>query len=174
MKARYLIPVAVFLLMVVILFIGLGRDPRRVPSPLIDKPAPAFDLPLLYDMDQRMTQEIFKGKVSLLNVWASWCVSCRQEHALLMRIARDTDVPIIAFNYKDEAADAKKYLSRYGDPYASIGFDYEGRAAIDWGVYGTPETFVIDKQGIVRHKHTGPISEKNLQEELMPLIRKLQ
>ncbi len=91
-----------------------------------------------------------------------------------MQIARNTNVPIIGFNYKDEQADAKKYLTKYGDPYASIAYDYEGRAAIDWGVYGTPETFVVDQQGIIRHKHTGPISEKNLQEELMPLIRKLQ
>ena len=174
MKARYLIPVAVFLVMVVVLYVGLGRDPRHVPSPLIGKPAPAFDLPLLYSMDERMTQEALKGQVSLVNVWASWCVSCRLEHDLLLQISRNTNIAVIGFNYKDEEADALKYLRKYGDPYAAIVYDHEGRAAIDWGVYGTPETFVVDRQGIIRHKHTGPIDEKKLREELMPIIRKLQ
>lgn len=174
MKARYLIPIAVFLAMVIFLYIGLGRDPRRVPSPLIGKPVPVFDLPRLHAMDQRVTQDVLKGRVSLVNVWASWCVSCRYEHELLMQIARHTDIPIIGINYKDEHADALKWLADRGDPYETIVYDYDGRAAIDWGVYGTPETFVVDKQGIIRLKHVGPVNEKNLQDELMPLIRQLQ
>lgn len=174
MKTRYLIPVVVFLAMVVFLYIGLGRDPRYVPSPLIGKPAPDFDLPLLYQLEKNFTQENLKGKVSLVNVWASWCVSCRLEHGLLMQMSKNKEFPIIGINYKDEHVDATKYLREFGDPYATIVFDYEGRASINWGVYGTPETFIVDKQGIIRYKHVGPITVEKLQQNLLPILKELQ
>ncbi len=174
MKARFLIPIAVFLAMAVFLYIGLSRDPRYVPSPLIGKPVPAFELPTLYDDQVHLTQSIFNGQVSLVNVWASWCVSCRYEHALLMDIAKQGDVPIIGINYKDERPDALKWLKDRGDPYRQIVYDYDGRAAIDWGVYGTPETFVVDGQGVIRHKHVGPLDADDWQQELLPLIQSLR
>jgi len=174
MKVRFLLPVAIFLAIVVFLYIGLGRDPRHVPSPLIGKPAPDFELPLLYQLEKSLTDEDLKGRVSLVNVWASWCVSCRYEHELLMDISRNTDIPVIGINYKDEHADAMKWLRDRGDPYESIVFDYEGRAAIDWGVYGTPETFIVDQQGIIRYKHVGPITKEKLSQDLMPLIQGLK
>jgi len=174
MKIRFLLPAAIFLAIVVFLYIGLGRDPRHVPSPLIGKPAPDFELPLLYQLEKSLTDEDLKGRVSLVNVWASWCVSCRYEHELLMDISRNTDIPVIGINYKDEHADAMKWLRDRGDPYESIVFDYEGRAAIDWGVYGTPETFIVDQQGIIRYKHVGPITKEKLSQDLMPLIQGLK
>lgn len=171
---RYLIPLGVFLVIGVFLGIGLTMDPRRVPSPLIDKPIPQFELPRLKARDQVFSDRDLKGKVSLFNVWASWCVACRQEHPVLMQLASTGEVPIYGLNYKDQHADALNWLAELGDPYTATAYDFKGRVAIDWGVYGVPETFIIDAQGIIRHKHIGPISPKALREEVLPLVRRLR
>jgi cytochrome c biogenesis protein CcmG/thiol:disulfide interchange protein DsbE len=171
---RYLVPLAVFLVMVVFLAVGLTLDPREVPSPFIGKPAPAFTLPQVADAGKTLSPADFKGQVALVNVWASWCVSCRQEHPVLMELSRRGVVPIYGLNYKDEREAALGWLKQFGDPYTASAFDADGRAGIDWGVYGVPETFVIDKAGIVRYKHTGPVSAEDLENKLLPLIRQLQ
>ena len=171
---RFLIPLAVFAVMVIFLAIGLTLDPREVPSPLIGKPAPAFHLPQVADEAQTLSPADFKGQVVLVNVWASWCVSCRQEHPVLLQLARQNLVPIYGLNYKDERAAAQGWLQQHGNPYAASAFDADGRTGIDWGVYGVPETFVIDKAGLIRHKHTGPVTPESLEQELLPLVRKLQ
>lgn len=169
-----LLPLAIFVILLVFLAIGLTLDPREVPSPFIGKPAPAFALPQVLDEAKRLSVADLQGRVSLLNVWASWCVSCRQEHPLLLELAKRGLVPIYGLNYKDEREQAKAWLSRFGDPYTASAFDPDGKTGLDWGVYGVPETFVLDKRGIVRHKHTGPISEKALTEEILPLVTRLQ
>ncbi|MDD5034027.1 MAG: DsbE family thiol:disulfide interchange protein [Methylococcaceae bacterium] len=171
---RFVIPLIIFLTMVIFLGIGLKLDPREVPSPLIGKPAPAFELPQLADAGKRFGKDNLKGQVSLLNVWASWCVSCRQEHPLLVELAQKNIVPIYGLDYKDSREDGMAWLSRLGNPYVLSAFDADGKVGIDWGVYGVPETFVIDQQGVIRHKHTGPITEEAWQKTLLPLILKLQ
>jgi len=171
---RYLIPLAVFIGLAVLLGIGLSLNPREVPSPLIDKPSPAFVLPTLDDPGRTLSSETFKGQVSLFNVWASWCVACRQEHPLLVELGKTGQVPIYGLNYKDTKADADRWLRRYGNPYIDSGFDVAGKAGFDWGVYGVPETFVIDKQGIIRYKQIGPITPDDLNETILPLVRQLQ
>jgi cytochrome c biogenesis protein CcmG/thiol:disulfide interchange protein DsbE len=171
---RFLIPLAVFVVMVVFLAIGLTLDPREVPSPFIGKPAPAFNLPQVADAQKTLSPADFKGQVALVNVWASWCVSCREEHPLLLDLSKRNLVPIYGLNYKDRREDALAWLRRYGDPYAASAFDADGRAGIDWGVYGVPETFVIDRGGVVRYKQTGPITPEILENTLLPLIRQLQ
>jgi cytochrome c biogenesis protein CcmG/thiol:disulfide interchange protein DsbE len=171
---RFLIPLAVFLVMVVFLAIGLTLDPREVPSPFIGKPAPAFVLPQVADAGKTLSPADLKGQVYLLNVWASWCVSCREEHPVLLNIAKQNVVPIYGLNYKDERPDAVGWLNRFGNPYAASAFDADGRVGIDWGVYGVPETFVVDKSGIIRHKQTGPITPAIWEKTLVPLIRQLQ
>ena len=168
------IPAIIFILLAVLLGIGLTLDPKKVPSPLIGKATPTFELPLLKQPDNQINTEIFKGKVSLFNVWATWCVSCRAEHEVLTAIANTGKVKIYGLNYKDEREAAKRWLQVYGDPYVASGFDLDGRVGIDWGVYGTPETFLIDQQGIIRHKVIGPITTKIWQEELLPMINKLE
>ena len=145
-----------------------------MPSPLVDKPAPQFDLSQLHTPVQRITRDDMLGKVWLLNVWASWCAACRQEHPLLMQVARTGEVPIIGLNYKDGRDAAIKWLVQFGDPYVVSGFDENGRVGVDFGVYGVPETYVIDKEGVVRHKHTGPVSVDALQTEILPLVRELK
>lgn len=174
MKARYLIPLGVFLVMVVFLGIGLTLDPREVPSPFIGKPAPAFKLAQLHDASATFSPDDMKGKVWLLNVWASWCVSCRAEHKVINRLARMKLVDVVGLNYKDEPEDARRWLKQLGNPYLASAMDIEGKVGIDWGVYGVPETFVIDQQGIVRHKHIGPITDQSLDETILPLIHKLK
>ena len=178
-KASYLLPIAIFLAMVavfglVLYQISQGRDIKEVPSPLIGKPVPRFELPMLLNPEQNFSSEQLKGRVSLVNVWASWCVSCRYEHELLVSMSKNTDIDIIGINYKDERVDALQWLRRLGNPYEAIIFDFDGRAAIDWGVYGTPESFIVDPQGIIRYKHTGPISEEKLQSEILPLVAELR
>ncbi len=170
---RFLIPLGVFLVMVVFLGIGLKLDPREVPSPLIGKPIPTFTLPQLHAPQQTFSPEHMKGKVWMLNVWASWCVSCRAEHAVLNQFARTGQVELIGLNYKDDPADAKQWLGQLGNPYALSVTDIQGAAGLDLGVYGVPETFVIDKKGIVRHKLTGPVDPNNLQTEIIPLLQAL-
>jgi cytochrome c biogenesis protein CcmG/thiol:disulfide interchange protein DsbE len=170
---RYLTPLVLFLALAALLYKGLALNPREVPSPLIGKPAPEFTLPELKDTSRQLSQSDFLGKVSLLNVWATWCVSCRAEHPLLMQLARQ-GVTIYGLDYKDSREDAKRWLQRFGDPYVANAFDADGRVGIDWGVYGTPETFVIDQDGIIRHKHIGPLTEEAIQREILPLIQKLK
>ena len=168
------IPVIIFLLLAGLLGIGLTLDPKKVPSPLIGKPAPTFELPSVTQPEQQINTETFKGKVSLLNVWATWCVSCRAEHEVLNAIANTGQVDIYGLNYKDERDAAKRWLQTYGDPYVASAFDIDGRVGIDYGVYATPETFLIDRQGIIRHKVIGPINGKIWKDELLPLINQLQ
>lgn len=170
---RYL-PLAIFIVMAVFLGIGLTLDPREVPSPFIGKPAPAFNLPQVGDPAKSLGNADFKGQVALVNVWASWCVSCRQEHVVLLELAKQNRVSIYGLNYKDERDAALNWLEKLGNPYTASGFDADGKVGIDWGVYGVPETFVIDRDGIIRHKHTGPITEEALEKTLLPLIKQLQ
>lgn len=173
MKARYLIPLAIFIAMLAFLGVGLKLDPREVPSPLIDKPAPAFRLQTLDTPSRVMTPEDMRGQVWLLNVWASWCGGCREEHPVLVELAKSRAVPIYGLDYKDQPGDAHRWLADFGNPYTAIVSDPDGRAGIEYGVYGVPETFVIDKAGIIRYKQIGPITPKALQETILPLVRKL-
>ena len=171
---RYLLPLAVFLVMAGFLAVGLNRDPREVPSPLVDKPAPAFNLPRLDAPEQMISTQDLRGQVWLLNVWASWCVACRQEHPLLVDLARAGTVKVYGLNYKDKREDALGMLRKTGDPYVKSVSDTEGLVGIDYGVYGVPETFVIDKQGVIRYKQIGPITPEALRDTLLPLITKLE
>jgi len=170
---KYAIPLAVFLGLVGFFAVGLSRDPHEVPSPFIGKAAPAFKLEQLHDAQAAFTPEEMKGKVWLLNVWASWCVSCRVEHPLLVEMSKQKVVPIVGLNYKDRREDGVKWLSKFGNPYVVSAHDLEGRVGIDYGVYGVPETFVIDKAGVVRYKQIGPITPEALEKTILPLIRKL-
>jgi cytochrome c biogenesis protein CcmG, thiol:disulfide interchange protein DsbE len=170
---KFLVPLAVFLLLAGFFAVGLTRDPRTVPSPFIDKPAPAFRLEQLHQPKLAFAPEDMKGKVWMLNVWASWCVSCRIEHPLLVEMARQKSVPIVGLNYKDKREDAMQWLAKFGDPYSLSAWDIDGRVGIDYGVYGAPETFLIDKQGVIRHKQIGPITPEALEKTILPLIRKL-
>lgn len=171
--ARFLIPLVVFIVLVVFLWVGLGRDPREVPSPLVGKPAPAFALPQLHEAGKTLSTADMRGQVWLLNVWASWCVSCREEHPVLVDLARSKVVPIIGLNYKDQNPDALRWLAQFGDPYTLSITDADGRVGIDYGVYGVPETYVIDKAGTIRMKHIGPITPLVLQQKILPLVKEL-
>ena len=174
MKAlQYAIPLALFVGLAIFFAVGLTRDPREVPSPFIDKPAPQFKLQQLHEADRIFTPEDMKGKVWLLNVWASWCVSCRVEHPLLVEMSRQQLVPIVGLDYKDRREDGVAWLAKFGNPYTLSAWDNEGRVGIDYGVYGVPETFVIDKSGVIRHKQIGPITPEALEMTILPLIRKL-
>jgi cytochrome c biogenesis protein CcmG/thiol:disulfide interchange protein DsbE len=170
---RYLLPLGAFAVLVIFLGIGLKLDPREVPSPLIDKPAPTFSLPQLHDAAKNFSPEQMKGKVWLLNVWASWCASCRQEHVYLTEFARTGAVDVVGLDYKDEPNDGLRWLEQLGNPYLLSVVDKEGAAGLDWGVYGVPETFVIDKKGIIRHKQTGPVDPIILQTVILPLVQQL-
>lgn len=170
---KYLLPLAAFVVLVAFLAIGLNLNPRDVPSPLVGKPAPDFKLPLLSDPAKNFSPAEMKGKVWLLNVWASWCVSCRQEHPVLVSFAKQGNVPIVGLNYKDKIADGKKWLVDFGDPYQLSVVDADGRVGINYGVYGVPETYVIDKQGLIRLKHTGPITADSLKTQILPLVAEL-
>ena len=171
---RVLITAAIFGGLVALLGYGLTLNPRDVPSPLIGKPAPAFELPQLYEQQKTFSNRDMAGKVWLLNVWASWCVSCRQEHPLLVEFARTNVVPIYGLNYKDTPNDALAWLGQLGDPYTSSVEDRDGRVGIDYGVYGVPETFVIDKVGVIRYKQIGPITPDALKNKILPLVKALQ
>ena len=174
MTKKLLIPLVVFVALVGFLLVGLFRDPREVPSPLIGKAAPGFKLAQLHDPAKTLGPGDLKGQVWLLNVWASWCVSCRDEHPLLVELGRAKIVPIVGLNYKDEPAAGLKWLSQNGDPYSVSVVDRDGRVGIDWGVYGVPETFVVDKTGAIRYKQIGPITVEALQTKILPLVRELQ
>jgi cytochrome c biogenesis protein CcmG/thiol:disulfide interchange protein DsbE len=171
---RYLVPLAIFFILVAFLYRGLSLDPKRVPSPLVGKPMPEFSLPRLKDPAATLSDSDLKGKVSVLNIWATWCVSCRAEHEVLLQLANTGLVDIYGLNYKDERAKAQQWLQQLGDPYVANAFDADGRTGIDWGVYGAPETFIMDKQGMIRHKHIGPLTVDALNSTILPLIAELQ
>ena len=171
---RFLVPLGIFVVMVGFLAVGLRLNPREVPSPLINKPAPPFTLPELVDPQRTFSQKDMLGKVWMLNVWASWCVSCREEHPVLGEFSKRKIVPLYGLNYKDERKDALAWLARLGDPYTMSIMDRDGRIGIDYGVYGVPETYVIDKQGVIRYKQIGPVTPEVLEAKILPLVKKLQ
>jgi cytochrome c biogenesis protein CcmG/thiol:disulfide interchange protein DsbE len=170
----YLGPLAIFMVVAVFLGIGLTRDPREIPSPLIDKPVPDFRLGPVNGRKLGLATDDLKGEVSVVNVFASWCTACRDEHPLWMALARSRALPIHGLNYKDKPDAAARWLDELGDPYTRTGADLDGRVGIDWGVYGVPETFVIDRQGRIRHKIIGAINRRIVDEKLMPLVRQLR
>jgi cytochrome c biogenesis protein CcmG/thiol:disulfide interchange protein DsbE len=190
---KFLWPLIGFAILVILLAVGLNLNPRDVPSPLVGKPAPAFTLPQLHAPEQTFSPKDMLGKVWLLNVWASWCVSCRQEHPVLVELAKRKTVPLIGLNYKEVRGDggidtdkinpateqkqaitrAAGWLAKHGDPYTLSVIDLDGRVGIDYGVYGVPETYVIDKAGIIRLKHTGPISPDIFSGKILPLVTEL-
>jgi len=170
---RFVIPLVVFMVLVAFLAIGLSRDPREVPSPLINKPAPAFQLPQLLEPAKTFSAAEMRGKVWLMNVWASWCVSCRDEHPWLLEYARSAIVPIYGLNYKDKRADAISWLNELGDPYVLSAADLDGRVGIDYGVYGAPETYLIDKNGVIRFKQVGPVTPEIWEKRVLPLVKEL-
>jgi cytochrome c biogenesis protein CcmG/thiol:disulfide interchange protein DsbE len=174
MKAKFLIPLALFIVLVIFLAIGLNRDPHELPSPLINKLAPAFDIPQLSEPNKTFSPASMKGQVWVLNVWASWCVACREEHPVLVELAKSEMAPVIGLDYKDQRADALAMLAKQGNPYLLSAFDANGRVGIDYGVYGVPETYVIDKAGIIRFKHIGPITPAVLNQKIYPLLSELK
>ena len=171
---RFLLPLGIFIVLLGFLAVGLRLNPREVPSPLIDKPAPPFTLPELMDPQRTFSQKDMLGKVWLLNVWASWCVSCREEHPVLVEFSKRNVVPVYGLNYKDDRNDALAWLARLGNPYTMSIMDRDGRIGIDYGVYGVPETYVIDKQGVIRYKQIGPVTPEILDAKIVPLVKKLQ
>lgn len=173
-RLLYLVPLAAFVVIAAWFAYGLTRDPSRLPSALLDRPMPDFQLAALPGIDRPgfQTRDL-RGRVALVNVFASWCVPCRAEHAILMRLAHVTGVPIFGISYKDKAEDSVKFLRELGNPYAAIGHDESGRVGIEWGVYGVPETFVIDRDGRIRHKQVGPITTSDLNGTILPLLEKL-
>ena len=170
---KYLIPLVLFIVLVIFLAIGLSRDPHEVPSPLINKPAPAFNLPQLKDPSKTFSAAEMRGKVWILNVWASWCITCRDEHPLLIDYAKTGAVPIYGLNYKDQRDDALAWLSELGDPYVLSAADLDGSVAIDYGVYGAPETYVIDQSGTIRFKQIGPVTPDVWTKQVFPLVQEL-
>ena len=173
---RFILPLVIFLVLAGLLFAGLnsGRNPHDVPSPLIDKAAPAFSLPQLQDPAKKFSPADMKGRVWLFNLWASWCVSCREEHPVLMALSQRNIVPIIGLDYKDKDPAAKTWLAEGGNPYVLNVTDAEGRIAIDYGITGVPETFVIDKHGVIRYKEIGVVTPQNLHDTILPLVAKLE
>lgn len=173
-RLLYLLPFLLFIGVGAAFYLGFQRDPRDIPSALIDKPVPAFDLPPLPGKPEGLSAERLKGDVTLVNVFASWCIPCKAEHPVITRLAREQGVTVRAINHKDKAEDALNWLARNGDPYASIGADLDGRVSIDWGVYGVPETFLIDRQGRIRYKHVGPLTPQVVEEQILPMVKHLR
>ncbi len=169
----YLLPALLFALIAVSLYLGLQRDPTLVPSPLVGKAVPEFALAPVPGRDLGLSSDDLEGTTSLVNIFASWCVACKDEHALLFDLARSGEVPVHGINYKDDPAAAEKWLDDLGDPYTRTGVDREGRVGLEWGVYGVPETFVIDAKGHIAYKHVGPLTPRDIDETLLPLIRSL-
>lgn len=168
--SRFLIPMVVFALLIAVFVVGLGRDPSQLPSPLLEKPAPQFDLPSLLDPEQRVTTQDFNGEVALVNVWATWCAGCRQEHDFLMQLSKAGVLPIYGLNWRDNGPDARRWLQQLGDPYVATAYDQDGRVGIDWGVYGAPETFLIAADGTILYKQLGPLSWGLWEENFVPLL----
>lgn len=173
-KTRFALPFILFIFIVAFLWRGLSLHPNEVPSPLINKPVPDFSLPTLFDSAEKTTNDDFIGHVSLINVWATWCYACAEEHDVLMQLASNQDIMIYGLNYKDNDDDAKKWLTERGNPYQIVAFDKKGGTAIDLGVYGTPETFIIDKKGVIRYKHIGPITMDTWEKKIEPLVTQLR
>ncbi|HYE38591.1 MAG TPA: DsbE family thiol:disulfide interchange protein [Ramlibacter sp.] len=173
-RLMYILPLLLFLGVGVAFLLGFNRDPREIPSALIDKPVPEFALPALPGHKQGLSSADLKGDVQLVNVFASWCIPCRAEHPIVSRIAEIEKIPVRAINYKDKPADALGWLLQHGDPYTSIGADGDGRVAIDWGVYGVPETFLIDRQGRIRYKHVGPLTPEVVEQTILPMVKELR
>ena len=171
---RFVLPLAIFIVLSGFLFVGLRLNPREVPSPFIGKPAPAFQLTQLAHPEQTFSPKQMQGQVWLLNVWASWCVACRVEHPLLVDLAKKNVIPIVGLNYKDKRDAALGWLGQFGDPYQLSVADTDGRVGIDYGVYGVPETFVIDKNGVIRFKQIGPITEDAWRDKILPLLQQLR
>ncbi|MFZ6819286.1 DsbE family thiol:disulfide interchange protein [Undibacterium sp. Ji22W] len=170
---RFILPLGLFCILVIFLGIGLRLDPREVPSPLIGKAAPNFELSSLHEASRQIKSQDMLGQVWLLNVWASWCVSCRQEHPVLMEFSKTKLLPIIGLDYKDGRDEALVWLNQFGNPYQFSLFDYDGRLGIDFGVYGVPESFLIDKKGVIQWKHIGPLTPEVLEKKLRPLVERL-
>lgn len=170
---KFLIPLGIFMGLVAFLAAGLKLDPKEVPSPLIDKPAPGFKLTRLDQPETSIGRQDLLGKVWILSVWASWCVACQTEHPLLVKLSAKKLVPIYGLNYKDKRMDGLRWLARYGDPYEASLFDSDGSVGIDFGVYGVPETFVVDRQGVIRFKQIGPLTPTVIRDQIEPLVRKL-
>jgi cytochrome c biogenesis protein CcmG/thiol:disulfide interchange protein DsbE len=170
---RVLVPLALFLVLVGFLAVGLYRDPREVPSPLVGRAAPAFELPLLQEPQKKFTPMEMRGKVWLLNVWASWCETCRHEHPLLVELSKQKLMPILGLNYKDRNDEALRWLKQFGDPYDFSIVDADGRIGIDYGVYGVPETYLIDAEGVIRFKQIGAITPQVLEQKILPLAKSL-
>ncbi|HAU82681.1 MAG TPA: DsbE family thiol:disulfide interchange protein [Betaproteobacteria bacterium] len=170
---RFLIPLGIFIGVAAFLFKGLSLDPKEVPSPLIGKAAPDFSLPLLNNSETRFANSDMVGKVWLLNVFASWCGPCLDEHPIIVNFARSNTVPVLGFNYKDRPQAAAQWLDRHGDPYSQVVLDIDGRIGLDYGVYGVPETFLIDREGFIRYKKIGPLTQLDVSEDILPLIEEL-
>ncbi|MEM7467713.1 MAG: DsbE family thiol:disulfide interchange protein [Pseudomonadota bacterium] len=170
---RFIIPAAFFIAFVGLLAFGLKLDPRHVPSPLVGKPLPAFNLSSLYEPDRTISETSLFGKPRLLNVWASWCAACVTEHPLLVQLSKNSNVEIFGLNYKDDGPRAEAWLRKYSNPYKMVIVDEEGQLGLDLGVYGVPETFVIDRQGIIRYKQVGPLNEEIIQEIILPMLQEL-
>ncbi len=171
---RFILPLVIFLILAGFLYKGLGRDTREVPSPLVGKAAPAFVLPTLHDANRKFSPQDMRGQVWLLNVWASWCGTCKDEHPLLMDLSRQNIVPIVGLDYKDKREDGEATLRKAGDPYTLVIADADGKVGFDYGVYGVPETYVIDKQGVISYKLIGALTAQNLREKILPLVAELQ
>ncbi|UCF75472.1 MAG: DsbE family thiol:disulfide interchange protein [Betaproteobacteria bacterium] len=169
---RYVL-ITAFVALVALLGVGLTLNPREVPSPLVGKPAPNFQLPQLHEPGKQFSQKDMLGKVWLLNVWASWCVTCREEHPVLVEFAKSGAAPLYGLNYKDERKDGIAWLKQFGDPYVLSAYDRDGRIGIDYGVYGVPETYVIDKKGVIRYKRIGALTPEILKNKVLPLVAEL-
>jgi cytochrome c biogenesis protein CcmG/thiol:disulfide interchange protein DsbE len=172
-STRFLIPLGIFIAVAAFLFKGLSLNPKEVPSPLIGKAAPEFSLPMLNNFETRFANSDMTGKVWLLNVFASWCGPCLDEHPVIVNFARSDTAPVLGFNYKDRPQAAAQWLDRHGDPYSQVVVDLDGRIGLDYGVYGVPETFLIDRAGIIRYKKIGPLTQADVVEDILPLIEEL-
>jgi cytochrome c biogenesis protein CcmG/thiol:disulfide interchange protein DsbE len=168
--SRFLIPLVIFALLIAVFVVGLGRDPSQLPSPLLEKPSPQFDLPSLLEPEQRVTSQDYRGEVALINVWATWCAGCRQEHNFLLQLAKADVLPIYGLNWRDNGPEARRWIQQLGDPYVATAYDQDGRVGIDWGVYGAPETFLIAADGTVLYKQLGPLSWGLWEENFVPLL----
>jgi cytochrome c biogenesis protein CcmG/thiol:disulfide interchange protein DsbE len=169
--SKFLIPLFAFLVLVAVFVVGLTMDPSRIPSPLLENPAPKFSLPSLQDPAVEVGSANYANQMALVNIWATWCAGCRQEHGFLLELAREGDIPIFGLNWRDNRPDALQWLQTLGDPYIASGFDADGRVGIDWGAYGAPETFLVDSNGVVIHKHIAPLNREIWERDFVPLIR---
>lgn len=175
-RLLYLLPFLLFIGVGVAFYLGFERDPRDIPSALIDKPAPTFDLPAIPGQPATggLSSAKLSGDVTLVNVFASWCIPCKAEHPVITRLSREQGVTVYGINYKDKPEDALTWLARNGNPYAAIGADQDGRVSIDWGVYGVPESYLIDRKGRIRYKHVGPLTPQVVEEQILPMIKHLR